>query len=161
MVGMSLFGLEEKESALSLYSRPLTMRQPKTLYLIDDDNDDLDFFCEAVGVIDKGIICIRATNSDEALRAFQQEDVPMPDMIFLDLNMPLVDGRQFLAEIKKLSTYKHIPVVIYSTSSHARDKDETKQLGASGFLTKPYSLEELVRELKVVLNKDYHFITLR
>jgi DNA-binding response OmpR family regulator len=136
------------------------MRQPKTLYLIDDDNDDLDFFCEAVSSIDSSIICIRATNSEAALNAFKAHDVPVPDLIFLDLNMPLVDGRQFLSEIKMISPYAHIPIVIYSTSSHSRDIIETRQLGAAGFLTKPYSLSELVVALKVVLDNDLQRISL-
>jgi CheY-like chemotaxis protein len=131
------------------------MRQPKTLYLIDDDTDDLDFFCEAVTNIDPSIICMRATNSDTALKAFKLHDVPIPDMIFLDLNMPLIDGRRFLAEIKMLPPYAHIPVIIYSTSSHARDIEETQQLGASGFLTKPYSLAELVEELNDIFANDF------
>jgi CheY-like chemotaxis protein len=136
------------------------MRQPKTLYLVDDDSDDLDFFCEAVCAIDRSIICVRATNSDSALKAFKSMDVPVPDMIFLDLNMPLVDGRQFLAEIKMLQPYSHIPVIIYSTSSHTKDIEETRQLGASGFLSKPYSLEELVNELNSILANDFQHINL-
>ena len=136
------------------------MKQPKTLYLVDDDSDDLDFFCEAVSTIDKDIICVRATNSDKALRSFKTHDVPVPDLIFLDLNMPLVDGRQFLAEIKMLAPYAHIPVIIYSTSSHTKDIEETRQLGASGFLPKPYSLTELVSELNTILSNDFQKINL-
>ena len=136
------------------------MRQPKTLYLIDDDSDDLDFFCEALSSIDPSIICMRTTNSEAALEAFRSHDVPVPDLIFLDLNMPLVDGRQFLSEIKMLPPYAHVPVIIYSTSSHSRDIVETRQLGAAGFLTKPYSLSELVNELKVVLDNDFQRISL-
>jgi CheY-like chemotaxis protein len=136
------------------------MRQPKTLYLIDDDSDDLDFFCEAVSSIDPSIICMRTTNSEAALESFRAHDVPVPDLIFLDLNMPLVDGRQFLSEIKMLPPYIHVPVIIYSTSSHSRDIAETRQLGAAGFLTKPYSLSELVNELKVVLANDFQRISL-
>lgn len=134
------------------------MKQPKTWYLVDDDSDDLDFFCEAVSTMDRDIICIRAISSDKALRAFKSHDVPVPDMIFLDLNMPLVDGRQFLAEIKMLAPYAHVPVIIYSTSSHARDIEETRQLGASGFLSKPYSLAELVHELNAILSNDFEQI---
>lgn len=131
------------------------MRQPKTLYLLDDDSDDLDFFCEAVSVIDPEIICVRSSDSDAALRAFKASDVPVPDIIFLDLNMPVVDGREFLAGIKALKPYAHVPVIIYSTSSHHRDIDETMQLGASGFVTKPYSLERLVEALSAIFDHDY------
>jgi CheY-like chemotaxis protein len=159
-----------KESTPACIRRPLhyieskiedhPMKQPKTLYLVDDDSDDMDFFCEAVSTIDRSIICVRANNSDTALKAFKSHDVPLPDMIFLDLNMPLVDGRQFLAEIKMLPPYSHIPVIIYSTSSHTKDIEETRQLGASGFLSKPYSLEELVSELNTILTNDYQRISL-
>jgi CheY-like chemotaxis protein len=135
------------------------MKQPKTLYLLDDDIDDLDFFCEAVSSIDTSIICVKATNSDHAIKSFKAHDVPVPDMIFLDLNMPLVDGRQFLAELKMLQPYAHIPVIIYTTSSHNKDIEETMQLGASGFLTKPYSLQELITELNEILTNDFERIS--
>ena len=136
------------------------MKQPKTLYLLDDDNDDLDFFCEAVQAIDKSIICVRATNSDASLKAFKLHDVPVPDMIFLDLNMPLVDGRQFLSEIKSINSYSHVPVIIYSTSSHDRDIAETRRLGASGFLTKPYSLDDLVVRLSDLITNHFQGLSI-
>ena len=136
------------------------MRQPKTLYLLDDDSDDLDFFCEAVSVIDREIICVRSSDSDAALKAFNASDVPVPDIIFLDLNMPLIDGRKFLMELKKLKAYAHVPVIIYTTSSHSRDREETIGLGAADFLTKPCSLGELVRELGLIFARySYAVIT--
>jgi CheY-like chemotaxis protein len=127
------------------------MENPKTLFLIDDDNDDLEFFCEAASKIDPGLVCITSNDSVAALKSFQNFDVPVPDLIFLDLNMPLVDGRKFLTEIKKLRTYSQIPVIIYSTSSHPRDQEETQKLGASGFLTKPYCQDDLIVELGNIL----------
>ena len=131
----------------------------KTLYLIDDDADDLDFFCEAVNSVDSSIICFKTADSESALRAFQQREVPLPDLIFLDLNMPLVDGRTFLAEIKKLDEYATIPVIIYSTSSHSRDVDDTMKLGAAGFMTKPYSQEALIDQLQDILEKHSYRLT--
>jgi len=141
-------------SSQSKFEKKLTdsMRQPKTLYLVDDDNDDLDLFCEAVQTIDDSIVCVRATNSHAALTAFKENDIPLPDMIFLDLNMPVVDGRQFLSELKALRPYAHVPVIIYSTSSHPKDIEDTKSLGATSFLTKPYSLNELVSGLSEILS---------
>lgn len=128
------------------------MRRSKTLYLIDDDTDDLDFFCEAVNTIDSSIICFKSTNSDETLQHFINNDVIIPDIIFLDLNMPLINGRKFLIEIKKLVPYATVPVIIYSTSSYQKDIDETKALGASDFLTKPYSIESLIKSLQELLS---------
>jgi CheY-like chemotaxis protein len=128
------------------------MLQPKTLYLVDDDTDDLDLFCEAVHVIDDSIVCVRSTDSYQALKAFKQHDIPVPDLIFLDLNMPVIDGRQFLSELKRLRPYSQIPVIIYSTSSHPKDVADTRELGAADFLTKPYSLNDLVSNLSVLIS---------
>jgi DNA-binding response OmpR family regulator len=124
---------------------------PKTFYLIDDDADDLDFFCEAVSTIDESIICIKSTSSERSLDAFKRHDVPVPDLIFLDLNMPLIDGRTFLHEIKRVKPYSHVPVIIYSTSCHPKDIEETISLGACDFMTKPYSMKALVEGLSGVL----------
>ncbi len=129
------------------------MESLRTLYLIDDDTDDLDFFCEAVNTIDQKIICFKSSDSASALKAFQNHDVPMPDIIFLDLNMPLVDGRTFLAELKKVGAYADVPVIIYSTSANQRDVEETRLLGAADFLTKPCSQENLVNQLQQILDQ--------
>jgi len=133
------------------------MEYPKTVYIIDDDNDDLELFCEAAKKLDPTLTCITSSDSAYSLRAFQSFDVPVPDLIFLDLNMPVVDGRKFLAELKKLKGYTRIPVIIYSTSSHSKDREETMKLGASDFLTKPCSLSELVQDLGTILSK-YSFV---
>lgn len=119
------------------------MENPRTLYLVDDDADDLDFFCEAVRSIDENLICVKETNSERALNAFRRQDVPVPDLIFLDLNMPMIDGRMFLQELKKLNSYSSVPVIIYTTSTHPRDKEETLKMGAADFVSKPYSQREL------------------
>ena len=129
------------------------MESLRTLYLIDDDTDDLDFFCEAVSTIDEKIICFKSSDSASALKAFQNHDVPLPDLIFLDLNMPLIDGRTFLTELKKLGAYADVPVIIYSTSTGQRDVEETRLLGAADFLTKPCSQENLVNQLQQILEQ--------
>jgi DNA-binding response OmpR family regulator len=129
---------------------------PKTLFFIDDDNDDLELFCEAVNLIDQNIICIPSDNSEAVLHSLKRNDTLLPDLIFLDLNMPRVDGREFLSEIKKLSAYSHIPVIIFSTSYHKRDIDETKKLGASYFITKPSSMKELVERLNYIFSVDWY-----
>jgi DNA-binding NarL/FixJ family response regulator len=66
--------------------------------------------------------------------------------------MPVVDGRQFLSELKRLKPYAQVPVIIYSTSSHPKDITDTREMGAAGFLTKPYSLNDLVNNLSGLLS---------
>ncbi len=129
----------------------MSVMHARTFYLIDDDNEDLEFFCEAVSSIDNSIICVKSTSSEQSLDAFRRHDIPIPDLIFLDLNMPMIDGRRFLHEIKQVKAYSQVPVIIYSTSSHPRDIEETLGLGAADFLTKPYSLSVLINNLSGVL----------
>lgn len=116
-------------------------------YIVDDDAEDRDLLIEALGSIDKGGQCFTAKNGEEGLQKLAENKIPLPDFIFLDLNMPRLNGKQFLMEIKNIKRFSHIPVVIYTTSSDAKDKEETKKLGAVCFTTKPDSFDEICRAL--------------
>lgn len=78
-----------------------------------------------------------------------------PKIILLDLNMPKKDGRECLKEIKINSKFNRIPVVIYSTSSNPDDITYAYENGASSYITKPYSYQELVKIMEVF--KQYWF----
>jgi CheY-like chemotaxis protein len=118
-----------------------------TCFLIDDDVDDQEIFALALERVNTSIKCTMANDGIEALEKLRGNDTSVPQYIFLDLNMPRVNGKQCLAEIKKDSRLDHIPVIIYSTSSDPRDVDETKQLGATAFITKPSKISDLVKIL--------------
>ncbi len=68
--------------------------------IVDDDEDDRDLFCIAVHELEPKINCILARNGEEALQGLRLEKFPKPDLIFLDLNMPRLNGFQFLTGIK-------------------------------------------------------------
>ena len=123
----------------------------KVIFLIDDDIDDQEFFVEAVKEVDPNIVCHLASSCDEGLELLNKSSV-LPDYIFLDLNMPKVDGKKCLLELKKNARVKDIPVIIYSTSSLKKDIDETKGMGAVHFLTKPAAFRELCEAIENVLS---------
>lgn len=75
---------------------------------------------------------------------FENYKTAMPSLIMLDLNMPKKDGRQVLDEIKKAPSFKHIPIIIFTTSKSPEDVRLAYGLGASSFITKPTSFEELL-----------------
>jgi CheY-like chemotaxis protein len=112
------------------------MPLPKKLLLVDDDEDDREIFLSVVQTISPTIECRTATNGQDALNKLSQHP-DLPDLIFLDLNMPLMDGRQFLREVKKHNTLKEIPVIVLSTSSDKETVNLSRSLGASDFITKP------------------------
>lgn len=119
---------------------------------VDDDPDDFEFFFEAIKEIDKSIIVLKATNGQEALHILENH-LLMPDYIFLDINMPLMDGNTCLQEIKKNSKLRDIPVVMYSTSNNATEISKYKVMGAR-FLVKPHQFSKLVKSLAVLLGYD-------
>jgi len=122
------------------------------LFLIDDDEDDQHVFAEALSEVDGSVDLLTASNGLEALEILKSASSKLPDLIFLDLNMPKMNGKQFLQEIKSSSDLSDIPVVIYSTSSAKTDKDETLQLGASDFIVKPVSYGALCDTLHSVIH---------
>jgi PleD family two-component response regulator len=114
--------------------------------LIDDDADDSELFREALQEADATMCLHCAENGEEALKLL--EAIEKPVIIFLDINMPRMNGWECLKRLKNSTKYKDIPVIMYSTSSHQREIDIAIDLGALSFFTKPHSY----RELKIMLN---------
>ena len=113
---------------------------------VDDDLEDREFFCEALREIDASITCLVAGSGMEALSLLQAQ-APLPDYIFLDINMPMMDGKQCLKALKSIPEFEAIPVIMYSTSTDSREIRECYKLGAVDFLIKPPSYEKLVNDL--------------
>jgi len=121
----------------------------KSVLLVDDDEDDRDFFLSVLETIDGSLQCETAENGSIALRNLT-EGRRLPDLIFLDLNMPVMNGKEFLKEIKKHKHLENIPVIILSTSSDQATISETARLGAVDFVTKPNKLSLLETRLKEI-----------
>ena len=126
------------------------MSQNQLLFLVDDDVDDQEIFKSALIKINKAFKVLTANNGHEALQFLSSLD-ELPGNIFVDLNMPRMGGLQFLKEIKKTDTLKHIPVIIYSTSANPADIAVTRELGADRFITKPSKFSELCKVLESLL----------
>lgn len=120
-----------------------------TILNVDDDPEDIEIFCEAVSAIDPTIICLVAHSAEEALDILNS-DIELPAYIFLDINMPKIDGNACLREIKKDERLKKVPVVMYSTHNSKTDMQVYKDLDA-GFLVKQNSFAALVQELRKCL----------
>ncbi len=117
------------------------------IFLIDDDEDDHFFFKEVIESINLTLHCDTATNGKIALDKLKSS-TSLPDIIFLDLNMPLMNGYEFLIQIKKENQLNKIPVGIFTTSNILRDKELTKEFGAQFFLTKPNDFQVLRKKLQ-------------
>jgi CheY-like chemotaxis protein len=109
----------------------------------DDDIDDRELFGDALADVNNDISLDTAEDGIEALKKLQDDGAETPDLIFLDLNMPRMDGKQFLKKIKENNALSEIPVYIYSTSSNEEDRKETIAMGAAKFIVKPNSYTAL------------------
>jgi CheY-like chemotaxis protein len=116
---------------------------------VDDDPEDREFFCDAIEQIDTSIVVMTARNGSEALQLLQNNYL-LPDHIFLDINMPMMDGKTCLQELRKEKKFRDIPVVMYSTTKNQSEINLFKSLGAR-FLIKPDEFEKLVRSLAYIL----------
>lgn len=122
-----------------------------TILLVDDDEDDRDIFREAVSIVKPDCELRLATDGEQGLSKLQ-ETPDLPDYIFLDVNMPKMDGREFLKQVKADPVYSKVPVVIYSTSNHSSEMGNYFKMGASNFITKPSEFNLLVTYLRSILH---------
>lgn len=124
--------------------------------LIDDDRDDQEIFLLALTKTALAVNCTCASDGDEGL-ALLAELKPLPDFVFLDLNMPHMDGQTCLQAIRARTKFKELPVIIYSTSSYIEDIREATRYGATGFITKPSNINILADLLRQILEGSYVF----
>lgn len=122
----------------------------KKLMIIDDDRDDINFFVQAITKLEEKYECMVVEKATIALKQLQTS-IELPDFIFLDLNMPIMSGRQFLKEIKSNTVLKDIPVIIYSTSTSQKDLQALLNLGAAYYLPKPMDLVGLPQAIAAAI----------
>jgi CheY-like chemotaxis protein len=123
------------------------------ILLVDDDLDDQLIFKDALGEIAFAYQCVLASNGLEGLKKLESE-TGLPAIIFLDLNMPLMNGLEFLLRIRQSELYKNIPVIIYSTSDNPADKKRMLRSGATRFITKTANFRKLKETLSEILGQQ-------
>jgi CheY-like chemotaxis protein len=121
------------------------------ILIVDDDNEDCELFYEAINEIDAAIKCWTARDGRQALTFLTKEIVIPPDFIFLDINMPVMNGKDTLMEIKKNTRLRDIPVIMYSTTSDTKEIQGYYRLGAHDFLIKPNNFNKLVEALSSII----------
>ncbi len=121
--------------------------------LIDDDFDDAELFAEALSETGNNIAFTHFDDGRAAVEMLARSS-RLPDLLFLDINLPSFSGWQCLTEIKKYDNLRDLYVIMYTTSTVEREKEIAKDLGASGFITKPQSYVELKKILKGLLSSQ-------
>lgn len=127
----------------------------QNIFLADDDEDDCTFFAEALQEIHAEATFTVCRNGNELMNLLQKPAKPFPDIIFLDLNMPLKNGYECLKEIRSNEVFKNAPVVIFTTSRLQEDIDTVYNLGATHFVTKPASFEKLKNVIAKIISMPW------
>lgn len=118
------------------------MHTNKTILLVDDDADDRFLFSQALASINAQVALTEAPDGAKALRLLQTAPA-LPHIIFMDMNMPVMNGLECLKQIKSNPAYRHIPVVMLSTAGHEGLQLQFHLYGAQAFSRKPIEFEDL------------------
>ncbi|MCR5860939.1 response regulator [Flavobacterium sp. J372] len=127
----------------------------KNIFLADDDADDREFFADALKEVKQDVVLTESRDGQELMKLLQNPDVQQPDVIFLDLNMPVKSGYQCLEEIRRDDNLKDSVVVIFTTSSLQEDIDRLYAMGANLFITKPTNFLHLKELISKVFSLDW------
>jgi len=125
-------------------------KEPIKILLADDDKDDQELFNEALTETKIPADLTTVDNGQELLDKLKDPAEPNPDIIFLDINMPVKNGKEVLKEIKKDEELKEIPTVMLSTSDHSKDVEESFEAGANLYVPKPFSIRNFIVLLKKI-----------
>ena len=121
-----------------------------SIFLVDDDKDDQEIFTEALKNINSSVDLTIFNSAKEIMKAMQLND-NMPDIIFLDLYMPVRDEEECLMDIRENPLFDNIPVVIYSTEFDVDRIERLFYLGANRYLRKPESFYSLIISVDTIV----------
>ncbi|MCA0152073.1 response regulator [Winogradskyella vincentii] len=121
------------------------------ILLIEDDMIEVMKLNRAIGSLQLNHNIKEANNGEEALKLLEQKD-NLPDIILLDLNMPKINGIEFLKILKADDRLKYIPTIILTTSNNQRDLLECYKVGIAGYILKPLKYEDYVSKIEKLLS---------
>jgi CheY-like chemotaxis protein len=117
---------------------------------VDNDEEDRELFNVAVGRVNPNISCKLFTSCAE-LFDFMETTVTLPDFLFMDINMPKINGYQCVQRIRAQNKFKHLKIIIHSTAFNPDDQKEFEDLRLE-FLLKPLRLSDLVQSLQKIVS---------
>lgn len=120
----------------------------KHILLIDNDEDEIEIFTAALDQIPLSYDCMWVQSAEHAIKLLSNFS---PDYIFIDYNMPKINGLECLETIKKIDSVKNIPVILYSNNINEENYNKAISLGAYSCLKKPGMIRTLIGKLKEIL----------
>ena len=124
------------------------------IFLVDDDQDDRELFKDALREVQNNMQVVTFKNLEEMMSHITDNDFVLPHVIFLDLNMPVMNGEECLIKIRETKNLEDIPVVIYSTTFVSKIAERLKSKGSNLYIQKPSSYVLL----KSILDRSIHAV---
>ncbi len=122
-----------------------------SILLIEDDVIEVMKFKRTIATLNLSHKIVEANNGLQALDILNNKDY-LPNIILLDLNMPMLNGVDFLTIIKNDKTLKYIPTIIFTTSNNQKDFKECYKNGIAGYMLKPLKYKDYVIRIKQILS---------
>lgn len=123
----------------------------KQIFVIEDSDEHFDAFeyaCEKIGYKQN---LIRFKTGDSAIQRMVHESVDLSDsIIFMDLNMPGMDGKDVIRTFRSSATTKNIPIIVFTTSNNPNDVNDCYAIGGNSYIQKPMELAELTKAIELV-----------
>ena len=153
------------------FSSVSALQQKCLLLVVEDSNEDFEALERFVKRSPQAIPIKRCINGEQALaflygnassvdgEALSQNST-RPDLILLDLNLPGIDGRQVLRNIKQDAKLRSIPVVVFTTSNNPKDIEECYQYGVNSYIVKPIDFAQLKQDIFTLINYWFEVTTL-
>lgn len=126
------------------------MEKNLNILLIEDDMIEIMKFNRTISSLKLKHNIVEANNGEEALQILEKKD-ELPDIVLLDLNMPKINGIEFLKILKSDDVLKYIPAIILTTSSNQKDLLECYKIGIAGYVLKPLKYEDYVSKIEKLL----------
>lgn len=133
----------------------MTNQKMHVVALADDDPDDREIFSDVCTDVDTELKVLLFKNGKELLDHLNDTSATVPGILFLDINMPVIDGFECLKLIRSKAEFNRLCVIVYSTSVNSADVSKAKNLGADGFLQKPSSYGSLRNAFLKILDTDW------
>jgi CheY-like chemotaxis protein len=132
--------------------RPLSESRPARFLLVDDNEDDVFLTREAFDAAHFKVDLDHVDSGQKCLQFLRKQgpyvNAPTPDIILLDMHMPVMDGHQVLTEITKDDKLRHFPVIVLTTSFEAADIQKMYDLRCNSYITKPVDFDNFVKAIR-------------
>lgn len=132
----------------------MNSRRTASIFVVEDDTEDVELVWRSFRRLNTACDITHLRDGEELIQTMEScllsHESELPHLILLDLNMPILNGRDTLAKVKSDSRFCRIPVIVLTSSNAKEDVDEAYTLGANSVISKPFTLQDLTDTVNII-----------